>query len=196
MNALTFNSERHEYRLGGRLVPHVTGILAGLNLVDTSWFTEESRLRGQAVHQAIHYHLEGDLDWSTVQDRFKGYVEAAILFLDDAKAVIDSTELRLVHGGAPIFAGTADVVGELFGDASVVDWKSGAIGEVTGLQVAAYDIALGGGRRRRMGVQLKANGKYSKPHDLTERQDYPRFLAAADLFNRYIFKGEKSVAAA
>lgn len=194
MNILTFDAASHTYRLDGRLVPHVTGVLAGLGLVDTSWFTEESRRRGQAVHAAIHYHLQKDLDWSTVQERFKGYVEAAILFLDDAKAVIDATELRLVHARAPIFAGTADVFGDLFKDDSLADWKSGAVGEVTGLQTALYDIAKGGKRRRRIGVQLRPNGKYTK-HDFTDRQDYPRALAAVDLYNRYIFKGENRVAA-
>ena len=200
MSELTFEREAHVYRLDGRHVPHVTGILTGLGLVDgVRHFTEESRRRGQAIHAAIHYHLEGDLDWASVAERFKPYVEGAIRFLDDSKAVVEASEVLVVHEQPPVFAGTADVLGTFFGEPGIPDWKSGGLGEVAGLQTAGYDLAVGGDRRRRFGVQLFETGRY-KLHDLSAREnarhDYGRFLAAADLYTAFIWKGEPHVLAA
>lgn len=184
----------HRYWLDGRRVPGVTEILDGLGFIETRWFTDESRRRGTAVHLAIHYHLEKDLDWTRLDERIKGYVEAAIAFLDDSKFEAVETEKRVLHEGAPSFAGTLDVLGKFNGSECVADWKSGAFSKVTGLQIAAYDLALGGKRRRRVGIQIRDNGKYRKT-DFDDRRDYQRFQAAADLFTHFIFnpkeKGEE-----
>lgn len=176
----------HRYWLNGQRVPGVTEILDGLGFIDTRWFTEESRRRGTAVHAAVHYYLEGDLHWPSVDERIKGYVEAAIAFLDDSKFEAVEVEKRVLHQGAPVYAGTLDVVGRFAGVECVADWKSGAFSVVTGLQIAAYDLALGGKRRRRIGVQIRDNGKYRKT-DFDDRRDYQRFQAAADLYTHFIF---------
>lgn len=176
----------HRYWREGRRVPGVTEILDGIGLIDTRWFTQFSRDRGSAVHAAVHFHLEKDLDWRTVDDRIKGYVEAAITFLDDSKFQTVAVEQRVFCPSPTAFAGTLDVAGVMAGRESVCDWKSGASTDVHGLQLAAYDLALGGKRRRRIGVQLRENGTYKK-RDYDDRRDYDRFLAAADLYTRFIF---------
>lgn len=179
----------HRYWLDGRRIPGVTEILDGLGLVDTRWFTEESRRRGSAVHAAVHYHLEGDLAWSTVDERIKGYVESAIAFLDVVAFKPTHVETRVLHVGPPTFAGTLDLAGEMYGTDSLADWKSGAIVPVTGMQTAGYDVALGGKkRRRRLGVQLRENGKLPRITELDDRRDYARMLNAADLYTHFIFK--------
>lgn len=176
----------HRYWVAGKRVQGVTEILAGLNLIDTRWFTEESRIRGTAVHAAVHYFLDNDLDWKSIDPRIRGYVDAAVAFLTDARCKVRLAETRVLHEGPPTFAGTPDFEGEFFGDDSTIDWKSGALSAVTGLQLAGYDMALGGKRRRRIGVQLRPNGTYKKT-DFTDYRDYPRFLAAADLHWRFVF---------
>lgn len=185
--------DAHRYFLDGVRVPGVTEILDGIGLIDTRWFTEESRRRGSAVHAAIHYHLQKDLLWSSVDERIKGYVEAAILFLEESHFDGVEIEQRVVHTGYPMFAGTADVFGVFSSKETLADWKSGAISDVHGLQTALYDIAKGGKRRRRIGVQLRDNGTYRK-HDFDDRRDYDRGLAAADLYTRFIFKPERQAA--
>lgn len=185
---LVFREEDHSYWRNGQRVPSVTQILAGLGLIDSRHFTEESRVRGKAVHAAVHYHLEGDLDWSSVDERIKGYLEAAITFLEDSRFEALAVEQRVWHLTYPIYAGTGDAFGILPARSqdTVADWKSGAIEEVHGLQTALYDIARGGPRRRRIGVQLRPDGKYRK-RDFEDRWDYDRALSAADLYTKFIF---------
>lgn len=198
---LFFDQERHLYfqEAPDSYVPNVTRIIAGLGLIETQWFTKESRDRGRHVHLAIHYWLQGDLDWSTVHTPWEGHVRAAIRFLEDAKADPKKlqTEVLVYH---PVFGycGTADVFGEIFGEECVPDWKSGAIGEATGIQTALYDLAYplpGGRRRRRIGVQLREDGTYKK-RDLDRELDpqgldYRRGMAAVDLYRRFLWKREK-----
>lgn len=176
----------HRYWRDARRVPGVTEVLDGIGLIDTRWFTQFSRDRGSAVHQAVHFHLEKDLDWRTVDERIKGYVEAAISFLDDSTFQTVAVEQRVYCPSPTPFAGTLDVVGVMSGKDVVADWKSGASSDVHGLQLAAYDLALGGKRRRRIGVQLRENGTYKK-RDYDDRRDYDRFLAAADLYTKFVF---------
>ena len=49
---LTFDEEKHEYRLDGEVLPSVTGILREMGFVDDTYFTEDSAARGTAVHRA------------------------------------------------------------------------------------------------------------------------------------------------
>lgn len=190
--------ESHRYTADGVPMPSVTGILQGLNLVDASWYTSDSRTRGHHVHAAIHLHLSGGLDWGTVWEPWQGYVRAAIRFLEDAGA--DSSTLRTeaqVHNALLGYCGTADVFGMLFGTETVLDWKSGSLGRVTGLQTAGYDLAdplPGGRRRRRLGVVLLENGDY-RSKDLTAMDalglDYTDFQAAVRLYRAHVWEREK-----
>lgn len=193
MPELVLDSE-HRYWYGGRRIPGVTQILSELGLIDKRWFTEDARRRGTAVHAAVHYHLEKDLDWSRLDERIRGFVDAAISFLDDAHFVPEQVETRVVHLGPPIWAGTLDAAGLMWSDPAVADWKSGGMHPVTGLQTSGYDLALGPipgasqwKRRRRLGVELRNNGTYRKT-DFDDRRDYQRMLAAADLHAHYVFK--------
>src|SRR5678816_618148 len=117
-----FDPVDHAYALEGRLVPHVTGVLAALRLLDDRWFTEDARQRGHAVHAAIHYHLEGDLKWESLDPRIVKYVEAALRFLDVAKFEPElddrgqpTVEHRVGHA-ALLYAGTLDAAGIMFGE--------------------------------------------------------------------------------
>lgn len=152
---LTFNEERHEYHLDGRLVPSVTQVLRGAGLISLVDFADEERklmvelgystaslvpsdilqhalARGTRVHKACHYLSEGLLDWDTVDDKDRGYVSAAAQFLADSRF-----ELLLDPDGRPIgrelrlyshryvYAGTTDLVGRWNGQLAIVDWKTG-----------------------------------------------------------------------
>lgn len=193
---IELDEEGHLYRLNGSRVPSVTQMIGALNLVETRWFTEDARRRGQHVHAAVHLWIQDDLKWESVWPPWAGHVRAAIKFLEDARVDPKTlqTEVRVGHEVLG-YAGTADVFGVLFGDECVPDWKSGAIGEGTGIQTALYDIANplpDGRRRRRMGIQLRENGTYRMVNLDRELDpqglDYRRALTIVDLYKRFLWK--------
>lgn len=199
MRGLCLNHELHSYAYDERPVPGVSEVIGGLGLVETGYFTEWGRERGKAVHLAIEHYLCGDgLDWSSVDERIKGYVDAAVSFLSDAKIVAGPgtfVEIPIWH---PLlgYAGMPDLVCEAFGDLCVPDFKSGGLG-VAGIQTALYELAAriayptqGDKPRRRMAIQLFETGRYKKV-DLQDGFDYPRARAAVDLYRTYIFKRSK-----
>ncbi len=187
--------EEHRYFIGtpGTNVPGVTEILTGLHLVDYSNVDVWYRDRGTAIHAAIQYHLEGDLALEHVDDRIMGFVESGIRFIEEARLIRSQIE-RVVASEVYQYAGRADYIGPAFGEPTVIDWKSGALHDVVGLQTAAYDMAdplMVAGQpkpRARMGVQLMEDGSRAKKRDYLDRNDGRRFLAAADLYRRFIFK--------
>lgn len=194
MTGLEVDYETHIYRANGARIGGLSEIFAALGIVDRSYFTDYARDRGVAVHTAIEYHLCGGLDWSSVDERIKGYVEGALRFLDDAKVKPGPgtyVERSLWH---PLhrFAGTPDLVAECFGDPSVPDWKSGGLTDAAGaisagyemLARQAYPLGKPGAVRRRMAVQLHPNGTYTK-RDLQDGFDFAYVAHAVSLFNRY-----------
>ena len=187
--------ETHRYAMGGAPMPGVSEIIGSLGLVDISHYREWHRARGTAIHLALRFHLEGDLNWASLDPRIVGYVRSAIRFLEDAKVMAEMVEQPL---GSRVyrFCGTPDVVGMAFGDPAIIDWKSGGLTDTVGLALAGYDILDGFTYRRRIAVQLQEDGSMPKKRDLDNSRDYPRFLAAADLVNTYLFKGERRAATA
>jgi hypothetical protein len=200
MNGLELDLEDHVYRMDGAIVPGMSEITTALGIVDRSYFTDYGRERGTAVHTALEYHLGGGLDWASVDERVKPYVEGAILFLDDAKVKPGPgthVERPLFH---PLYrcAGTPDLVCEAFGEPCVPDWKSGGIGEAAGLITAgyesmariAYPLTGKGATRRRMAIQLLPTGKYRKT-DFRDGFDYAYFQSAVSLYNKFILPRRK-----
>ena len=87
---LVLDFEKHEYRYDGVKVPGVGGILAAVGGVDTKWFTAEGRERGTAVHRAMELLVKGQLDWSSVDPRIIGYVDAGRRLIEDARVDVES----------------------------------------------------------------------------------------------------------
>ncbi len=201
MNGLELDLIDHVYRFDGVIVPGMSEITTALGIVDRSYFTEYGRERGSAVHQALEYHMTGGVDWSSVEERIKGYVESAILFLADAKVKPGPG----THVERPLFhpllrcAGTPDLVCEAFGEPCVPDWKSGGIGPAAGLVTAgyesmariAYPLPGKGAVRRRMAVQLHENGTLATKRDLNDGFDYAYFQSAVTLYNKFILPRRK-----
>lgn len=138
---LQFDAETHRYSLAGCPLASVTQILKARGLIDDRWFTEEARERGSFVHQAIEYLNYGDLDWSSIPDEYRGYVDAWALFLADAGFEPCGAELALgsaVNG----YAGTLDAYGLLNGKPALVEAKTGALAPWHFVQLAAYHDLL------------------------------------------------------
>lgn len=173
--SLTFDSALHRYELDGQEVPSVTRVLKDEGFIDTTWFTEWARTRGIYVHRIIEWHVKGELDPSTIDDALQGYLCAWVQFIKDTGFISLLTE-RPFASALYSFAGTADCVGSLGGEESIIDIKAGSLSPATSLQLAAYEI-LHGGRSKRFALQLKEDGKYSLK-EFKDRSDRGIFLSA------------------
>jgi hypothetical protein len=160
--SIRFDSALHRYWAGTRELLAVTAVLHAAGLVDTTWFTAESRTRGRVVHR-----------WAEAVDRreaipplesaYEPYVDAYRRFVRDARPVWHGIE-QPVADLALGYAGTLDRWGTLQGEPVVVDLKSGTVPAWAALQLVAYGrLDLGEPRvwrRRRLVVQLLPTGRY------------------------------------
>jgi hypothetical protein len=168
---IEFDAATHTYTVDGRIVPSVTQIIGAAGLVDyegvPAWRLEEARWRGSAVHQACWYLDQQDLDWSTVNEQHRGYLDAWEAFQQDSGFQIRAIEQRLFN---PIqgYAGTADrfgllPVGQREGvyDEAVIDLKTGELQPGAAIQLAAYAMCCPEPfKLRRLAVRLKPDGRY------------------------------------
>lgn len=168
--------ETHTYFLGERKLPSITGILRMCGYVDPSWYTEEARNRGSHVHLAIKFLNKQTLDWSTVIDRYMGYVIAYEKFVREWNLRLTMFELPLYHPDL-LFGGTPDLVGTCLDNVPcIVEIKTGPVNKWAALQTAAQELLVRSWdepnvRRRRWGVTLNVDGTYTKPKEFTQDRD-------------------------
>lgn len=146
MNAnvnLTFNEEKHEYRVGGVVVPSVTTILSAVGLYDFDFVSSETLAvaaeRGKIVHTYIEWYEQGELDESTIDPELAGYFESYIK-MKDAGLLPErpsAIEKRL-YSAKFKYAGTLD---QMYGNDWINDIKTGLLGAEHGLQLSAYWMA-------------------------------------------------------
>ena len=171
MDSVNFNPETHEYD-GGRLVS-VTQALAVAGLVDSTWFTDEARDRGSAVHLATRYYDEGDLDLASVAPEIAGYLESYIKWKTAARVEMDWIE-RPMKAGA-LYAGMPDRI-IVVRPRALYDLKSGPYQPHHAIQTALYVNMLDDPYSyRRFGLYLKSDGK------IATAREFPRNEYAADL---------------
>ena len=192
MPEFRFIPDPRGYWLGSRRLPSVTEILGDLGIIETEWFTEASRRRGTAVHEACQYLEENDLVWDSLKpiEDFLGEaiiprVEAWQKFLDNTGWKSTRIEEKQYHP-TYLYAGAKDRRGFFPGDRaeSILDIKTGALSKWWRWQTGAYeemDRAHDGIRRHRLCVELRANGTY-KRHDHKDHEDSAEFI---DLFEAH-----------
>ena len=182
MDNLTFRESDHSYLFKGVRLPSVTQIIADAGLYgDTSYYTDYSRDRGSFIHEAIEYHLSGELDEETLDPVIVPYLDAWKKFQAEAKYVPDSCEERLASG-VYHFAGTVDHIGHMGGHFSIIDVKTSVVASAaTGIQLAGYEILLSARGARRFALHLQDDGKY-KLIEYKDRNDRNVFLAALALW--------------
>lgn len=166
---LSFEEEGHVYRLDGEVIPGITAVLKRVGLIDDRFYSVEARDRGSAVHAAIEYLQEGDLERSSLAPLLVPYVEAWERFRDEMGwEPIERPEL-LVGSETLRFATRIDGVGRVRGDSRIVvgNWKSGGPEPFHPLQAAGEAIAYAEtvGRStalslRRAAIYLRSDGTY------------------------------------
>lgn len=180
-----FEPEGHKYFLGDLELPSVTTVLKDERLIDATWYDNQGRWRGSAIHLALQYLDEDTLDHDSVSPEHIGYVEAYLNFKAAYSFVPDLIEKPLWH---PVFryAGTPDRTGLINGNQAVLDIKTGATVPVDKIQLAAYAGMLGIPEAyERIRLHLKKDGKYGiKTYPREEASaDFAVFLSALNVWN-------------
>jgi hypothetical protein len=178
---LSFDPIEHRYEWNGKRVPSVTEVL--------SWWEPRRKCgrlpldRGQAVHLAILYWIQGDLDERSIPPLAVPYFDAFRRFMSDTGFKPDLTRCeRPMYCAKLGIAGTPDLVGKLFRCNSRIDVKTGSMGRAD-LQTALYSMFPGFtlARLKRFGLLLKENGFYNLV-PFTNATDYAEAL---DIVRRF-----------
>lgn len=165
-----YEDESHTYWQGKTRLLGVSEIIKAAGLKSFDGIPEETleraRQRGKAVHDAIRYLIEGDLEWASVSPEIEPYVRAWECFQNDM-----GSSFAIVEHETPVYrsdigaAVTPDLIFRINGDEGILDFKTYKPDAVTGVQTAGYkEIKYGGALgqcTRRWGLWLKNTGKYS-----------------------------------
>ena len=137
---LTFNEEKHEYRLGDKILPSVSEIMKAIT---TFFYKDVPQMaldiaceRGTQVHKAIlDFELFDDYE---IEDKYKPYFESYLKFKEDYKPEILHQEKMLTNGE---FAGTIDYICKIDNEIWLIDHKTSKdIHEnLIAVQEAGYD---------------------------------------------------------
>ena len=184
-----FDEATHTYRVKGKPEAGVTTVFRSCGIGVNSFWTDGGREFGKAVHLAIHYWAQGDLDESSLDESLKPRLDAYIKFRMEMDFTHDIAEQPL-YRESPTYCGTIDQA--QFGRA-VIDLKCGAHGPEHALQLAAYAFMLPNPHLyERWAVHLMDTGKYSlRVFPKQELQsDFAVFQSALNTYNwRMRFNG-------
>lgn len=185
----SFNEETHEYfDESGRLIPSTTQVLDSVGLVDYDAVPgktlERKRQIGDAVHYAARLYIQNDLDWSTVQSEWAGYLMGVLNFIEENEFEAEAVEQSGIYvaNGMPM-AYTWDLLGKMKGlkHRVLVELKCAYREEPSWkYQLAAYEMTIPKSKDEyivRMAIQLKKGGGY-KPYLYENPRDRDRFMWA------------------
>jgi hypothetical protein len=171
-----FDHVDHVYTVAGRVIPNVSGMLQKTGWVDPTYYTDEVRERGRAVHQLTAEYDLGALDVSRLVSKYRGWVLAHVAAMQVLKPTWDAIEEPEVH---PVYLyGTRpDRVGKLYRVRSVLDEKSGLRDKAHQIQTALQAIAVAWRYKiapeamGRFGLYLRSSGAFERVrHD--KRADF------------------------
>ena len=121
---LTFNEEKHEYTIEGKIIPSVSEIMQSISV---HFYTKDipeialeiAKDRGTQTHKAIlDFELFDDYE---IEEKYKGYFESYLKFKEDKKPEILHQEKMLTNGE---FAGTIDYICKIDNEIWLLDWKT------------------------------------------------------------------------
>lgn len=165
--AFRFNARRHEYSLvaTGEIIPHITGMLKQMGLVDDRWYTEESSARGTDVHDLTAQYDLGALDVASCVSPHRGYLLAHVQAMSILRPEFLAVEQPFVH---PVhrYGGRPDRLLILQGKPGVLEIKATVPTKAHRIQTALQAILV----ERELGIPpemierhclyLKPNGRF------------------------------------
>jgi hypothetical protein len=192
----TFEEETHTYQTATGRAPSCTDILALGGFVDFRFVNEDHLERkseiGREVHKACHLYNTGKP--FTCDDQIRGYLgswEEWCLRTKFKVWLSEHQQIGIVN--AMQYGMQLDVAGDLQGEETVIDYKTGVIMPHHGIQLAGYAGGLYHPRfesslarfrvRKRIVVQLQKDGSLAKIRRFEDKSDFDAFTAA--LFTTY-----------
>lgn len=189
-----FEESSHTYSRSGIVVPGCTRVIdhAGLSSLDEvrQDILERRGHLGRVVHKCAHFLDEGDLNWKTVAEEAKGYLESWKLLVLDLKVTWRRIEFQCIAEVDGLEYGMqVDREGIVNGEEAIVDIKiSRSIEPWHGVQLAGYSAGLPHDalsspfarfmRRKRYIAKLHESGKKASLIPFLSRLDYDAFRSA------------------
>lgn len=195
LDELSFEEERHVYQLNGRILPSVTTIMRPLSnamygTVDES-ILKKAASRGTAVHNAIeNYTLFGIED---IDESYAGYFKAYKSWMKQHTLNVLASETKVYHKTL-LYAGTADMIAEVDGKTTLIDFKTSAAVNrmLTGVQLEAYAKAFeshGFNVDSKAILHLKSDGMYEwkvyEKNDLESWEVFGALMTVHNHINKY-----------
>jgi hypothetical protein len=202
-----FDEATHTYRQGGIVIPGVTRVIdhAGLTSFENvrDDILERRGRLGTIVHRSCHFLDQNDLDWRTVSDEARGYVESWGILCEDLHVkwrLIEYQCIAEIDGMK--FGMQIDREGPIGGEDSIIDIKISRQAEPWhGVQLAGYAIGLPHGlistalgrffRRKRYIAKLNEQGKKARLIPYEARMDLDVFRAALLISHAKLRWGKK-----
>lgn len=174
---IEFDEEDHIYKVDGIVKPSVTQTLRGAGIVDDySNLDPYYADRGTAAHTGCTLLAQGFLDWATVSDDVRPYVETF-------ESIVKRMGMTYVSAEEPCYdkeydiCGTYDLIMMWNGARTLTELKTGAFPMWGGLQLASYERMVD--VENVLGIELKGSGKaYIKADDFLSN-----YLVLDDIFN-------------
>jgi len=149
----------------------VTQVLTLAGRIDTTWFTPESALRGQIVHDLTEVFDRGDE--LIVPSGLEGYMDAYAEFLAIVKPVYSASELKVWNAALGLGGRIDRLCSSLFGMPGVLDFKTSDPAPWHGQQLSAYNVLRPTGAR--WACYLSKNGRY-RLRAYNDPVDHQRFM--------------------
>lgn len=165
----------HSYEaptLGGRILPGITGIMRRAGLMyemEANDFIDATK--GERLHEAIHFDVEGDLAEESVDPSEWGFIEGARKARRDLGLEVIAAEYG-VGNEALGYATKIDLYCKWNGRLTVVNWKTSAkVWRFWPIQSALEALLFTPEPVERLGIQLQADGQF-RPHHYKDRNDF------------------------
>lgn len=142
---LTFEEQKHIYRLNGMMLPSVTTLMKPLSEDFYDGISPEvldrAAKRGTAIHNAVENFAQFGIE--DITPEYAGYFRAFLSWWKARKPEPLAKEHRVYHK-VLLYAGTVDLICEIKGRLTLVDYKSSASvnSKLCGVQLEGYDRAL------------------------------------------------------
>ena len=167
MSKLTFDAEKHIYRLDDNIIPSVTQIMQPLNQraydgIDQA-IMDNAAARGTAVHEAAEFYARYRAE--ECPEEYAGYFKAFKDWFSSYRVNVVKTEQAYYHPHL-LYAGTIDLIAEVDGKLMIVDYKTTHTIKdmLTRVQLEAYArmiSAQGQGVAGKAILQLRRDGSYT-----------------------------------
>jgi hypothetical protein len=168
---IRFDQAAHAYYLHEVRVPSITQMMSAEGMIDSIWYTEESRQRGTAVHEWTASFDLGAVEIESYEGAYRPYMLAHVEAMRVLRPEILEVEVPLVHERLR-YGGRMDRLWRLFSALSIVELKSGPPMPWHRIQTALQAILVEQERGvpataiKRYGLHLRGNGRYKlDPHD-------------------------------